>query len=400
MSGAVFGIICLFGLLALLMAFKFPIALALGLSSILTALLMNINLFLLFQNMVSSLNNFGFLALPFFILSANIMTAGGVSDKLMKFANVLVGRITGGTAMVNIVVSMLFGGIQGSSVGDVSSIGALLIPAMVKEGYDSDYSVAVTVTSSVEGIIIPPSQNMIYYSMAAGGVSLTSLFLAGYIPGLLLTFALMFVAYTIAKKRHYPKCKKYALKEGLIAVVDSLIGLFTIVIIIGGITGGIFTPTESAGIATVYAIIVTFFIYKTPSGFKIDDQQCHQGLGFERMFDCFHYESYSEQETKARWFVPAKRLDNCTTSLIGYDKTNMFALNSVSIPKGYNYKLQFPNYFSGLYVLEGEGEMICNGFSQNLSPSNEFFVPACCPSVQLYARKKLKLLHFFGPNCE
>lgn len=138
----------------------------------------------------------------------------------------------------------------------------------------------------------------------------------------------------------------------------------------------------------------------TPSGFKIDDQQCHQGLGFERMFDCFHYESYSEQETKARWFVPAKRLDNCTTSLIGYDKTNMFALNSVSIPKGYNYKLQFPNYFSGLYVLEGEGEMICNGFSQNLSPSNEFFVPACCPSVQLYARKKLKLLHFFGPNCE
>jgi len=263
MSSQIFGIILLFGLLGLLMAVSFPIAFALGLSSVITALILDINLFLLFQKMVVSLNNFGFLALPFFILSANILTAGGVSDKLMKFADVLVGRIKGGSAMVNIVVSMLFGGIQGSSVGDVSSIGAMLIPAMEKQGYDKDYSVAVTVTSSVEGIIIPPSQNMIYYSMAAGGISLSSLFLAGYIPGLLLTFSLMMVAYFIAKKRNYPTCGKYGLKSGFLAIIDSLIGLFTIVIIIGGITAGIFTPTESAGVATIYALIVTFFIYKS-----------------------------------------------------------------------------------------------------------------------------------------
>jgi tripartite ATP-independent transporter DctM subunit len=263
MNSTTIGIILLFGLLAILMYNNFPIALALGLSSVLTALVLDIDLFLLFQRMVISLNNFGFLALPFFILSANIMTAGGVSDKLMKFADVLVGRIKGGSAMVNIVVSMLFGGIQGSSVGDVSSIGAMLIPAMEKQGYDKDYSVAVTVTSSVEGIIIPPSQNMIYYSMAAGGLSLSKLFIAGYVPGILLTAALMIVAYVIAKKRNYPTSGKYGFKEGVIAIIDSLIGLFTIVIIIGGIVAGIFTPTESAGVATIYALIVTFFIYKT-----------------------------------------------------------------------------------------------------------------------------------------
>ncbi|MDC7236541.1 MAG: TRAP transporter large permease [Sphaerochaetaceae bacterium] len=263
MSSTALGIILLFGILAILMINCFPIALALGLSSVITALVLDINLFLLFQRMVISLNNFGFLALPFFILSANIMTAGGVSDKLMKFADVLVGRIKGGSAMVNIIVSMLFGGIQGSSVGDVSSIGAMLIPAMEKQGYDKDYSVAVTVTSSVEGIIIPPSQNMIYYSMAAGGLSLSNLFIAGYIPGILLTASLMIVAYVIAKKRNYPTSGKYKFVEGLKAIVDSLIGLFTIVIIIGGIVAGIFTPTESAGVATIYALFVTFFVYKS-----------------------------------------------------------------------------------------------------------------------------------------
>ncbi len=263
MSSTALGIILLFGILAILMINCFPIALALGLSSVITALVLDINLFLLFQRMVISLNNFGFLALPFFILSANIMTAGGVSDKLMKFADVLVGRIKGGSAMVNIIVSMLFGGIQGSSVGDVSSIGAMLIPAMEKQGYDKDYSVAVTVTSSVEGIIIPPSQNMIYYSMAAGGLSLSNLFIAGYIPGILLTAALMIVAYIIAKKRNYPTSGRYKFVEGVKAIVDSLIGLFTIVIIIGGIVAGIFTPTESAGVATIYALFVTFFVYKS-----------------------------------------------------------------------------------------------------------------------------------------
>ncbi len=257
------GIIILFAILAILMFVRVPIAFALGISSVITAAYLDINLFLLFQKMVVSLNNFGFLAVPFFILAATIMTEGGISDKLMKFADVLVGRIRGGTAMVNIVVSMLFGGISGSSVADVSSIGALLIPAMEKEGYDKDYSVAVTVTSSVQGIIIPPSQNMIYYAIAAGGLSISRLFIAGYIPGLLLGCSLMVVAYIIAVKRNYPVGDKYTFKEAIKISIDSILGLTTIAIIIGGIVGGIFTPTESAGIAAVYGLIITTFVYKT-----------------------------------------------------------------------------------------------------------------------------------------
>ncbi|WZL81160.1 TRAP transporter large permease [Vallitaleaceae bacterium 9-2] len=263
MSPEVIGVIILFSVLAILMMMRIPIAFSLGISSLITALFLNINLFLLFQKMVISLYNFGFLAVPFFILAASIMTEGGISDKLMKFADVLVGRIRGGTAMVNIVVSMLFGGISGSSVADVSSIGALLIPAMEKEGYDKDYSVAVTVTSSVQGIIIPPSQNMIYYAIAAGGLSISNLFIAGYIPGLLLGVALMIVAYAVARKRNYPVGDKYSLKDSLKIAFDSLLGLATIFIIIGGIVGGIFTPTESAGIAAIYGLVITTFVYKT-----------------------------------------------------------------------------------------------------------------------------------------
>lgn len=257
------GVIMLFGILAVLMFVRVPIAFALGISSVVTALYLNINLFLIFQKMVISLNNFGFLAVPFFILAASIMTEGGISDKLMKFADVLVGRIRGGTAMVNIVVSMLFGGISGSSVADVSSIGAMLIPAMEKEGYDLDYSVAVTVTSSVQGIIIPPSQNMIYYAIAAGGLSISELFIAGYIPGILLGVSLMVVAYYIAVKRNYPVGDKYTFKEAIRVSIDSMLGLMTIAIIIIGISGGVFTPTESAGIAAVYGLIITTFVYKT-----------------------------------------------------------------------------------------------------------------------------------------
>jgi tripartite ATP-independent transporter DctM subunit len=259
----VVGVIMLFGLLFGLMFIRVPIAFSLGIASVATAMYLKIDLFLLFQKMVVSLNNFAFLAVPFFILSASIMTEGGISDKLMKFSNVLVGRIRGGTAMVNIVVSMLFGGISGSSVADVSSVGALLIPAMEKEGYDKDYSVAVTVTSSVQGIIIPPSQNMIYYAIAAGGLSISELFVAGYIPGILLGVALMIVAYYLAKKRDYPTGERFTWMESMRITVDSLLGLASIGIIIGGIVGGIFTPTESAGIASVYALLITGFIYRS-----------------------------------------------------------------------------------------------------------------------------------------
>ncbi|HKL58891.1 MAG TPA: TRAP transporter large permease [Sphaerochaeta sp.] len=257
-----FGVLLLFGSLALLMVLRIPIAFSLAISSIVTALYLQIPLLFIFQKMVNGLNSFTFLAVPFFILAAQIMIEGDISTKLMELANVLVGRIRGGTAMVNVVASMFFGGISGSSVADVSSIGSFLIPAMEAEGYDKDFSVAVTVTSSVQGVIIPPSQNMIYYSLAAGGLSIGKLFVAGYIPGIMLGIGLMITTYIISVKRNYPKGRKYTLKEGLFVAKDAALGLFMIVIIIGGIVAGIFTPTESAAIASAYALFITFFVYK------------------------------------------------------------------------------------------------------------------------------------------
>lgn len=271
MSPEVLGVVILITSLFVLMFIKVPIAFALGISSVITALYLDISLLLLFQKMISGINSFTFLAVPFFILAADIMTYGGISDKLMRFASVLVGRVRGGTAFVNVIASMFFGGISGSSVADVSSIGAMLIPIMEKEGYDKDFSVAVTVTTSVQGVLIPPSQNMIYYALAAGGLSISNLFLAGYIPGILLGLALMIPTYIISVKRNYPVGEKFTFKEGLSIAIDAISGLFMVFIIIGGVILGIFTATESAAVATVYAILITFFLYKNMSFSKVKE---------------------------------------------------------------------------------------------------------------------------------
>ncbi len=256
------GIVLLLGLFFALMFLRVPIAFALGVSSVVTAWYLNIPTLMIFQRMVNGVNSFTFLAVPFFIVGGQLMAVGGISDRLIRFADVLVGKLRGGLAMVNVFASMLFGGISGSSVADVSSIGSLLIPMMKKQGYDSDYAVAVTITSSVQGVIIPPSQNVIYYALAAGGLSIGKLFLAGYIPGIILGISLMFVSYLIAVKRHYPKGRSYALSDVINITLDALIGLFTIVIIMGGVLLGIFTATESAAAATVYAVIITVFVYR------------------------------------------------------------------------------------------------------------------------------------------
>ncbi|SDK05291.1 TRAP transporter large permease [Natronincola ferrireducens] len=262
MTVEIIGITILLGIFFLLMFLKIPIAFAMGISSIVTAIYLDIPTIMVFQRMVNGLNSFTFLAVPFFIVAGQIMSEGGISKRLIKFSNVLVGKIRGGMAVVNVFASMLFGGISGSSVADVSSIGSFLIPMMEENGYDKDYSVAVTVTSSVQGVIIPPSQNVIYYSLAAGGLSVGKLFLGGYIPGIILGLALMFLSYGIAVKRNYPKGQSYTLKESISIILDALIGLFTVVIIMGGILFGIFTATESAAIATVYAFIVTWLVYR------------------------------------------------------------------------------------------------------------------------------------------
>lgn len=258
------GTTILFASLIILMCLRVPISFSLGISALFTAIYLDIPFLNLFQKMSTGITSFTFMCVPFFIIMAQIMTDGGISDRLTRFCNVLVGRMRGGTAIVNCVVSMFFGGISGSSIADVSSIGAFLIPAMVKEGYDADYSVAVTCISSVEGVIIPPSQNMIFYIVAASsGLSISTMFMCGYIPGVLLTLALSICSYVIAVKKKYPISEKRSWRENIQIVREAILGLVTILIVAVGITAGVFTATEAGAIAAVYALIITTFFYKT-----------------------------------------------------------------------------------------------------------------------------------------
>jgi tripartite ATP-independent transporter DctM subunit len=256
-------VILLLASFLLMLFIRIPIAFSLGLSTMITALYLDLSPMVVVQQMVSGINSFSLMAIPFFIIAGEIMGKGGISDRLIKFSNVIIGWMRGGLAMVNILASMFFGGISGSSVADVSSIGSIMIPMMEQKGYDKDYSINVTITSSVQGIIIPPSHNMIIYSLAAGGgISVAKLFLGGIVPGVLLGIALMILSYAIAVKRDYPREEKVSFKEALKITRDSLFGLFTAVIIIGGVTTGVFTATESAAVAAVYAFIITFFVYR------------------------------------------------------------------------------------------------------------------------------------------
>ena len=252
----------LLGLFAFLLILKVPITFSLTISSIATAFYLNIPLLAIAQRMVQGVNSFSLLAIPFFILAGEIMSQGGISRRLIEFSNILVGRVRGGLAQVNVLASMFFGGISGSAVADVSSIGTMMIPMMKKKGYDADFSVGITVTSACQGVIIPPSHNMIIYAMAAGGVSVGRLFLGGFVPGVILGVSLMIISFIIATIRKYPKEQRYSFKESLRIIKDAVLGLFTAVIIIGGVISGVFTATESAAIACLYAFIITFFVYR------------------------------------------------------------------------------------------------------------------------------------------
>jgi len=256
-------VLILLGSFLFMLFIRIPIAFSLGLSTMFTAFYVGLPPMVVMQQMVKGINSFSLMAIPFFIIAGEIMGQGGISDRLIKFSNVIIGWMRGGLAMVNILASMFFGGISGSSVADVSSIGSIMIPMMEQKGFDKDYSINVTITSSVQGIIIPPSHNMIIYSLAAGGgISVAKLFLGGIVPGVLLGIALMILSYAIAVKRDYPREEKVSFKEALKITRDSMLGLLTAVIIIGGVTTGIFTATESAAIAAVYAFIITFFVYR------------------------------------------------------------------------------------------------------------------------------------------
>ncbi|MDF0496314.1 TRAP transporter large permease [Bradyrhizobium yuanmingense] len=241
-----------------------PVAFAIGLSAICTILYEGLPVAVIFQQMMSGMNIFSFLAIPFFVFSGELMLHGGVADKIVQLAKNLVGHIRGGLGMSNVVACTLFGGVSGSPVADVSAMGAVMIPMMKKEGYDTDYAVNVTTHASLVGALMPTSHNMIIYALAAGGkVSIGALIAAGLLPALVLMVCMLVAAYAVAVKRGYPAGKFPGWAEVVRSLAAALPGLLIVGIILAGILSGVFTATESAAIAVTYSILLTFFIYRT-----------------------------------------------------------------------------------------------------------------------------------------
>ena len=262
MSGENLSTLILLGSFLIMVFLRFPIAYSVGISTVLCLISMGQNLSVLPMQMVRGVWSFSLMAVPFFITMGVLMGTGGISDKLIALANSLVGWMRGGLAMVNIVASYFFGGISGSASADTASLGSILIPMMVDQGYDADFSTAVTITSSCEGLLVPPSHNMVIYCTTAGGVSVGALFMAGYLPGALLAISLMVGSYIISVKRNYPKGDKFSVMRFLKQLGTSFWALAAILIVVVGVVGGVFTATESAAIAVIYSLIVSVFIYK------------------------------------------------------------------------------------------------------------------------------------------
>ncbi len=218
------------------------------------------------QRMATGLDSFTLLAIPFFILAGQLMNSGGIARRLIDFAKSLLGSLPGSLAHVNIVASMLFGAISGSAVAAASAIGGVMGPRMEEEGYDPNFSAAVNITSSTTGLIIPPSNILIVYSLASGGVSIAALFLAGYVPGLLVGLLLMSVAAVIAKRQGYPVSPRIPLRETFKRFLEAIPSLFLLVVVIGGIVGGIFTATEAAAVAVLYALVLAFIYHEISVG--------------------------------------------------------------------------------------------------------------------------------------
>ena len=243
----------------ILLSIGVPVAWSIGISCILT-ILASIDTLPAFttvaQRMATGLDSFSLLAIPLFILAGQIMNQGGIANRLIAFAKALMGGLPGGLVYVNIVAAMLFGAIAGSAVAATSAMGGILGPAMSKEGYSKDFGAAVNITASTTGLVIPPSNVLIVYSLASGGVSIASLFLAGYLPGILMGLALMLVAAVWIKKKKYPAGEKSNFKNIAITFLHAFPSLLLLVVVIGGIVTGIFTATEASGIAVLYCFVL------------------------------------------------------------------------------------------------------------------------------------------------
>ncbi len=260
-----FEIIVLVLTFVFLLSMGVPISFSIGLASLAT-MLMSIqtlpSLTTVAQRMATGIDSFALLAIPFFILAGQLMNSGGIARRLIDFAKILVGKLPGGLAFVNIMAAMLFGAMSGSAAAAASAIGGFMAPVMKKEGYDPGFSAAVNITSSTTGLIIPPSNILIVYSLASGGVSIAALFVAGYIPGILLGLSLMVVAAIHAKKHNYKVTIDFKLGEAVIKFLEALPSLLLIIIVIGGIVAGYFTATEASAIAVLYAFILSVVFYR------------------------------------------------------------------------------------------------------------------------------------------
>ena len=266
------GLLLIFGLFFLGIVAGIPVAFVLGIAALAGFLWEGVNPAVAFQQMASGMSIFSLLAIPFFIFAGELMLHGGIARRLIAVASAMLGWMRGGLGVVNVGSSMLFGGISGSAVADTSATGTILIPAMKAKGYGVDYAVGLTVTSSIAGILIPPSHNMILYSLAAGGgISVSALFIAGVVPGVLMCLLLGIAAYVLAVRRGYPAEAFPGFKRTLLTFIDALPGLLTAVIILGGVLSGIFTVTESAAFGTLWALLVTTLVYRqlTWANFKV-----------------------------------------------------------------------------------------------------------------------------------
>ena len=265
------GLLLLLGVFALCVIIGVPVAFALGISALVAFFHEGLPLLIVFQRIVAGINVYSLMAIPFFIFAGELMFHGGIAQRLVRFAQNAVGAVRGGLGIVNVFSSMLFGGISGSAIADISALGSILIPVMKDKGYDADYAVNVTVTSSIAGIIIPPSHNMIIFALATGGaVSISKLFLAGVVPGILMCICLAVAAYIIAVKRGYASEKFPGWTVLVISFLSAIPGLLTAVIIVGGVLSGVFTATESGAFGALYAFVVTMVVYRsiTWSNFK------------------------------------------------------------------------------------------------------------------------------------
>jgi len=258
------GLLVLLGLFAFCVVIGTPVAFALGISAIAAFWYEGLPLMIGFQRIVSGINVFSLMAIPFFIFAGELMFHGGIAMRLVRFAQAAVGAVRGGLGVVNVFSSMLFGGISGSAIADISALGSILVPVMKDKGYDADYAVNVTVTSSIAGIIIPPSHNMIIFALATGGaVSISKLFLAGVVPGVLMCLCLAFTAYAVAVKRGYSAERFPGFTILAMNFAVAIPGLLTAVIIVGGVLTGIFTVTESGAFGAMYALVVTVIVYRS-----------------------------------------------------------------------------------------------------------------------------------------